>query len=75
MSLMQITDRMFGRIVRTEDDPEEVSQRGRNYDWRCIAGPPEFTGNLFRQTDITNGGFPSGTIFQNIKDPQKVHIV
>lgn len=69
---MQVTRRITGKIVRTEDDPEEFSQRGRNYDWRCIAGPPEYTGNLFRHSDIKNGGFPPGTTFEHLKSAKKV---
>ena len=67
----------LGRLVRTENDPEppRYQQRGRNYDWKCVDGPAEFCGNLFRYTDIVNGGFPIGTTFQRVDNPKKTYTV
>ena len=69
--------RLIGRIARTESDPDvpRTQQRGRNYDWKCVEGPQEFRGNLFRYTDIATGGFPSGTVFQHIEEPKKFYTV
>ena len=49
--------------------------RGRTHQWKCVYDPTfdkAFLGNLFRTIDVDEGGFPFGTVFENIKTGKRI---
>ena len=65
-----------GKILRgiPSDTTPHDKKRGRTHVWKCVydpSGSQAFLGNFFRTIDVTEGGFPEGTVFENIKTGEK----
>ncbi len=66
-----------GKFARTVSARKTAyhKTRGRTHLWRCVKDPSAekaFLGNLFRTIDVDEGGFPFGTVFENIKTGKRI---
>ena len=68
---------LSGKIVSPTAPPvtSHDKTRGRTHQWKCIYDPTTskvFFGNFFRTIDVSEGGFPFGTVFENIKTGKRI---
>jgi hypothetical protein len=68
---------LSGKIARTTAPPvtSHDKTRGRTHQWKCVYDPTAskvFFGNFFRTIDVSEGGFPFGTVFENIKTGKRI---
>ena len=68
---------LSGKIARTTAPPvtSYVKTRGRTHQWKCVYDPTTskvFFENFFRTIDVSEGGFPFGTIFENVKTGKRI---